>query len=1112
MKKYKELEGLLLSLSAKDITLYLDGEKLKFKAPKGAVTDSDRESIKAHKEDLIAFLKEDTKDHVIDPDAPFPLTEIQAAYLMGRHKAFAVGNVPCHIYFELEYPPLDPSRMEEAIYKTIERHSMMRAAFDENGTQRILPMPESYSLITEKATDQKAEEALLQKRWDEMSHPVYDPQKGFLFDFKLTEGTEKSYLHFSIEFIIADWASIWNIVSDVEHFYDHPEEELKPLSISFQEAVSYEKSQKKTMDYLKDEAYWMEQKENVSNPPELPTIGDPLAIKDDKVYFKRYQLKLSKEKWDALKEAGRKRGFTPTGLVMGAYAEVLAKWSRTKHFALNLTVLNRPDLAPDIGEIVGDFTSNILIETDRRGKRTFEEGVRQINHAVFSGVEHKSYSAVSLMREIGKEQDADLLMPYVFTSALGLVNDDKKPVRADLTRHAISQTPQVFIDCQALEDSKGLSVNWDVREGIFPDGLVDDMFDAFRELIRGLTEDDAVWLDTDAVKVPYYQLEIIKQMNDTKELLNTETLHGAILHYGKSAGYKKDKAAVICEDTTLTYEALFYKAGKLCKIIREKGDAEGRRICIFMDKCVDQAVAVLATLALGAAYVPVDPHSGKERITDILSQVDPLMILSDGNNEDSMPKDCAPIIHVGDIPYEAADSLLEQELPEVSLDSMAYIIFTSGTTGKPKGVAISHRQATNTIESINRMWNLNENATAFGISQLNFDLSVYDIFGMLRLGGTLVMPSQENYKNPAKWKELMEAHKVTVWNSVPALMQMLLTYLDYSEEESKVALKLILLSGDWTPQSLPPQIKNAWKDVTLSVMGGATEGSIWSIYHEWKENLPGWSSVPYGRPLANQGYLVLDENLCDCPYWVTGQLAITGEGVAMEYFNDPTLTEAKFPIRDGKRIYLTGDLGRYRPGGEIEFVGRMDRQLKLHGHRVEPGEVEAAIKRRLGVKEVFVGVLKTDPVLATLVVREDPIDFQKLKADLKNDLPDYMIPSCCAQASVMPLTKNGKLDQKEILRLLDAARMENNEKKDETKHSETEAKLLKIWQEELSDPDLGVEEDFFDVGGDSLLIAKMAGRMKKEITDAVSFEEYLTYTLSHPTVRELAELVDERTN
>jgi amino acid adenylation domain-containing protein len=357
---------------------------------------------------------------------------------------------------------------------------------------------------------------------------------------------------------------------------------------------------------------------------------------------------------------------------------------------------------------------------------------------------------------------------------------------------------------------------------------------------------------------------------------------------------------------------------------------------------------------------------------------------------------------------------------------LAYVIYTSGSTGLPKGVAIDHRGAANTILEINRRFAVSETDRVLALSSLGFDLSVYDIFGTLAAGAAIVMPSGSAPPDPGRWLAQASAFSVTIWNSVPALMEMAVTHLELGAARAPATLELVLLSGDWISVSLPNRISKQFPDCVVVSLGGATEASIWSIAHVIHRVEPTWASIPYGRALSGQSFHVLDDEMRPCATNQRGELYIGGTGVAVGYWRDPSRTAASFvpDPRTGERVYRTGDDGRWMPDGEIEFLGRRDNQVKLRGYRIELGEIEAALLAHPAVREAA-AMLKPHaggPRLVAFAVlrRSSPVAGEELQKHLADRLPAYMIPAAISIVRAMPLTGNGKVDRTALALLEDA--------------------------------------------------------------------------------------------
>ncbi|MEM7592462.1 MAG: amino acid adenylation domain-containing protein, partial [Cyanobacteria bacterium P01_A01_bin.83] len=443
-------------------------------------------------------------------------------------------------------------------------------------------------------------------------------------------------------------------------------------------------------------------------------------------------------------------------------------------------------------------------------------------------------------------------------------------------------------------------------------------------------------------------------------------------------------------------------------------------------------------------------------------------------------------------------------------DDLAYLIYTSGSTGTPKGVAIEHRGAVNTIIDINQRFGVNSSDRVLALSSLSFDLSVYDIFGTLAAGGTIVIPEVSGDRDPAHWAKLIVEHEVTIWNSVPALMQIM---VDWARDEPQVltSLRLVMLSGDWLPLTLPPQITNLNKNIQVISLGGATEASIWSILYPVKAVESNWKSIPYGRPMANQRFYVLNELLETRPVWVTGQLYIGGVGVARCYWQEKAKTEASFIIHPhtNERLYRTGDLGRYLPDGNIEFLGREDFQVKIGGYRIELGEIEAVLMRHPLVEKTIIaaaGKQLSEKRLVAYVVANQEVSCEELKLFLGEMLPNYMIPLAFIFLESLPLSANGKVDRG-ALPSPDIF-IQESEGNYVAPQNDVEETIAAVWQEVLNLEKIGVNDNFFEIGGNSLLITKIYSKLKNVLSnelEQISLVDLFKYSTIHSLAKHVTQ-------
>jgi pyochelin synthetase len=886
---------------------------------------------------------------------PFPLTEIQYAYWVGRGPNFVLGNVAPHAYFELEGRRLDHATLAAAWNKLVARHGMLRAVVSSDGRQRILPDVPAFDipyLDLSQAPAQEAADTLAGIR-EEMSHRVYTAADWPLWDIRLTRLAGHDRLHISLDLLMVDLASVALLFSEWQTLCQHPDRELAPVDVSFRDYVLALEAGADSPRSRRSLEYWTSRATTLAPPPDLPLGTSPVAV--HKPTFSHREFHLPPEEWKALQDKATSRGLTPTAVLAAVFSDVLAAWSGSQRFTLNLTLFNRLPLLlasdgaghrglhPHLRRVVGDFTSICLLEMDASGGVTFEEQVRRTQRQLSQDLRHRYVSALHTLRErrrLGLQSGFET-MPVVFTSGLGTVADVTGPrdYFGDIT-YRISQTPQVWLDHQVVDFTGSLDLTWDAVEELFPPGLLDDMFATYTGLVALLASDDSAWGSELAVIPPPSQLAVRAAVNQTAGPLPNGLLHEP---FARQALWQPDRPAVITSAGTLSYGELAARASAIAAAVHREagGPLRDRLVGVTLPKGADQVAAAYGVLLAGGAYLPVAPALPAQRRERILTDGGAGVVVTDQSLATlSWPAGTRTVRA-----DEAGDPGFSRAADPADL---AYVIFTSGSTGTPKGVMIEHRAALNTVLDINERFGITAADRVFGLAELGFDLSVYDLFGPLGVGAALVLPDQDQLAEPAHWAGLMREHGVTVWNSVPAQMQMLVEHLEAGAEIPE-GLRVVLLSGDWIPVDLPDRIRALWPQANVISLGGATEAAIWSIYHEVGEVPKDAASVPYGIPLRNQAFHVLDANLRPSPVWVPGELYIEGAGLARGYWADAAKTAASFIEHDGVRLYRTGDFGRYLPDGTIQFLGRRDGQVKIGGHRIELGEIESVLGRHPGV-------------------------------------------------------------------------------------------------------------------------------------------------------------------
>ncbi|EBW6040443.1 amino acid adenylation domain-containing protein [Salmonella enterica subsp. enterica serovar Infantis] len=1000
----------------------------------------------------------------IHPDnAPFDLALMQHAYWIGRRPDQPMGGVNAHFYHEFDGKALDPARLEQAVRHLMIRHPMLRVHVDEEGQQRIedLNWPGIVCLDL-RTTDEIERQRILAARREQFSCRRMNVSNGEVFDVQLTLlPNNRSRLHMNLDMIAADAMSLRILLDDLANIYHAREKALLSLNWRFADYLHARKQQVAQNPPLAARDYWQKRLPLLPESPQLPihiTVG-----MDNSSVSRRHYI-FSREARLAFDRQARLHGLTPAMVFAAAYAEVLTAWSAAPDFLLNMPLFNRQPLHNQVDMLVGDFTSSILLAWEGGGAGSFVERAHRLQKRFHQDVTAAEYSGVEVLRDLSRDRGHPVYAPVVFTSALGLGELFSETVRDTFGEPVwiVSQGPQVWLDVQLTEFNGGYMLNWDAREAAFPAGMLDAMFDAciryLTDLVAGKLWDKPVPAMLSATS------EAVRQhVNDTGRKIIQQPLHHAFF---RQSIIQSQAPALLYHQHIVTYGELAERALKLAALLIESGVRHGEPVAITLAKGPKQIIAVLAVLAAGAVWLPVGVHQPIARRDRIMRSGCVRWAIAEKSFEDNHD---VTVIY----PDEADSFLPITPCVIQSPGDLAYIIYTSGSTGEPKGVEITHGAAHNTIADINHRSGICADDRLLAVSALDFDLSVYDIFGPLSVGAALVLIDEDERRDAVCWLENIQQHHITFWNSVPVLLEMLLAA---RTNTTLLPLRCVMLSGDWIPLELPARLRSVAPTSRLLAMGGATEAAIWSNLFEVEEVDAGWRSIPYGRPLTNQRYRVVDILGRDCPDWVAGELWIGGQGVALGYRQDEEKTAARFVYAQGERWYRTGDAGRYWPDGILEFLGRIDHQVKIRGHRIELGEVEAAIKQLPGIQQSVALVSQSGKLLAVAV--GEPLTQGEWKDALARLLAREMLPEQILWLDTLPLSSNGKVDRKVLLQWAEE-RLKPQHTNESGHFSVHQTHIADVWRKVLSLETLNMQDNFFNLGGDSLQATRVISELRR---------------------------------
>lgn len=994
-----------------------------------------------------------------DGDEPFPLAPMQHAMWLGRNDDQQLGGVAAHLYVEFDGAGVDPQRLRSAATKLVARHPMLRVEILPDGTQRIGDRGLPVTVYDLRGLDDSAAEQRLESIRQQKSHQLLD---GDVLELSLSLRPDgRTRLHVDMDMNAADAVSYRKFMADLAVFYRGGD--LPELGYTYREyraALTADDSGPREQDLR----WWADRVPDLPESPALPLV--PPAEQCDPRRSVRLWHIFDVAARDALFAAAHRRGITPAMAIAASYSNALARWSSSARFLLNLPMFGREPFHPDVEDLVGCFTSSLMLDIDLTRTRTPAQRARAVQETLHDTARHSSYSGLSVLRDLGRHRGNQTLAPIVYTSALGLGDLFAGEVTEQfgVPVWTISQGPQVLIDAQATPLVDGLMINWDVRIDAFRPGVAEAMFAYHLAELTRLAADDAAWDAPDPPAVPDSQLLVRQTVNSVTAPPSGEAIHEGFF---RNAQVDPDAPAVFGNDGDLTYGELRDQALGVATTLSDNGIRPGDIVALIGPKCVEQIPAVLGILAAGAAYLPIGADQPAERTARILDASAASMVLTCGGA--ALVSTELPVIAVTDATAREGDAQPVATTP----DSLAYVLFTSGSTGEPKGVELTHDAVMNTIEFVTGHFGLGPADRSLALASLEADMSVLEIFALLRMGGAVVVVDESQRRDPDTSARLIARHHVTFLNWMPGWLDMLLEL----GGDRLGSLRTVLLGGDWVRPELIERLRDSVPAVRAAGLGGATETAVHATICEVGPNPPAhWTSVPYGTPLPNIACRVVATDGSDCPDWVPGELWFSGRGVARGYRGQPVLTAERFVEHEGRTWYRSGDLARYLPDGTLEFVGRVDHRVKIGGYRIELGEIEAALSRVSGVDAAVVTVTGGG-VLAALVRADGAgVGADGVMAGLTDLLPAHMIPKVVVVADRIPFTVNGKIDRKAVARLLEDAEPPSAQAY-RAPAVPLESALVAIVEGVLGRR-VGVDDDFFSLGGDSVLATQVVARVR----------------------------------
>jgi amino acid adenylation domain-containing protein len=997
---------------------------------------------------------------------------------------------------------LDPERLAAALSEVARRHEVLRTVFAERGgepVQVVLPAAAVPLPVADlRALPAARREPEARRLAAEEAARPFDLARGPLLRVLLIElEPRRRVVLLDLHHIVTDGWSMGVLVREVKALYAGTP--LPEPPVQYGDFAVWQRRWLSGERLASQLAWWRERLRGA--PAALDLMTDrprpPVMTQRGADHPFAFGAELSR----GIAELARREGVTPFMVLAAGLFALLSRLTGQRDLAVGSPIANRNHL--EIEGLIGFFVNTLVLRADLSQAASFRDLLRQVRETSLGAYAHQDLPFEKLVDEL--RPDRDLSRPPLFQVALALQNAPLPKADLDGVRLAGEEigggAAKFDLSFVLAERGDGrLAGTLQYATDLFePATAVRLARQLARALAAGVARPEEPWRAADLLS-PEERHQILREWNDVcRDWPGDPALHQL---FEAQADLRPRAVAGICGNAAVTYGEVERRANRLAHHLRRLGVRAGEPVGVWMRRSLDLLPAVLGILKAGAVYTPLDAAWPEERVAAILAGAGAGALIAAREMAVRLPAS-RPVIDLAEL--EGLDLPEARPEPAGGAEGLAYLIHTSGSTGEPKGIVIRHRSAVNTLRWNNETLGIGPEDRHLFVNSIGFDLSIYDLLGMLGAGAAVRVATEEELADPERLASILRDGGITTWNSAPAALQRLVPYFP-AVGEGKV-LRRVLLAGDWIPLALPDEVRAAFPGVLIGNFGGATETSVWSNWHRVDRVDPGWAAIPYGRPIANTLYYVLDEGLEPCPPGVPGDNHIGGGCLAVGYAELPALTAERFlpdPFADepGARMYATGDRARFWADGTMEFLGRIDSQVKVRGYRIELGEIEAALLRHEGIAAAVVLAREDVPGEKSLVgyvvpSRPPAPTVAELRAFLRETLPEYMVPWAFVELAGLPVTANGKLDR-------DALPAPREVRATETVYvaprNDLERAIGAVWCEVLQLDRIGVQESFFEAGGSSLLVARLQNRLR----EAIGREVPVVELFRHPTIESLA--------
>jgi amino acid adenylation domain-containing protein len=1101
------------------INIWVEDNTLRYKDPEGAMTSELLAEFTEKQKDIISFLNQVNSDtrSVQEPVASQPRDAggLPVSYSQESLWFFdqlfpdsPVYNIPNAIRIRGD---LNRNALKMALDGLVKRHEPLRTVFKSVNSRPVqeIVAPEPVFLEERDLTASSQAECFkeLQRIVSEEAWRPFNLETGPLWRVLLiTLAPGDFVLMFTIHHIISDAWSNQVFVSEFFSLYQgyctgNPPF-LPDLTTQFADYASWQRQRLQKKEVLEPLlTYW---KKQLANPTilELPTDHPRPAVQS--FSGRSEHISLPAELSETVKQFCLKHDVTMFMFLMAVFQTLLFRYSSHEDIIAGSVVANRN--RPEITGLIGFFMNTIVLRTNFANEPTFLEVLEQVRKMTLDAYTHQDLPFDKLLEEIQPERD--LSRTPLFQVMLILQNTGEAQLRTPgLTIEEIEIENKVApFDLRFVlhESPLGIKGHLDYCNALFEPATIRRMLEHFQILLESILDGPDRKVTQLTILSAQEQKRVLTDFNDTAvPYPKDQTIYEL---FESQVEQRPEATAVIFEKQTVSYAELNRRSNQLAHDLKSYGVGPDVMVGICIERSVEMVVGILGILKAGGAYVPLDPNYPKERLSFMLSDAGtPLLLTQEQLLEKVSEYQADTICLDRDWPRIAGQS--SQNLPrEVTDANLAYVIYTSGSTGAPKGALNTHLGIRNHKLWMQDRYRLTPADRVLQKTPFSFDVSVWEFFWPLITGACLVVAKPEGHKDPDYLVQTIIAQNITVIHFVPSMLSI---FLEHPDAGKCTSLRQVFCSGEALTMDLQKRFFSRLQVPLHNVYGPAESADVvaaWTCTNDYDDG-----NVPIGKPISNIQIYILDKYLNPVPIGIPGELAVSGAGLGRGYHNNPKLTGEKFIPNPwggpGARMYKTGDLARFRPDGNIEYMGRVDFQVKIRGFRIELGEIEKILAGFDGIKEsVIIAWEKTpgDKHLVAYVVAEKgaALASDEIQAYLGKSLPEYMVPRIYVFLSELPLSPNGKVDRKAL-----PAPTLTQKENIVAPRTPVETTIVKIWEEVLGISPIGIYDDFFDLGGHSLLATTLSTQLNKAFQKNISLQQIFRCS----TVVQLAGLITGQT-